>query len=77
MENLSGISTTQFKDVKLKQEFISRSRMKIVLADSSKFSGNSLVQVAEWSEVDILITDSGIPREAADDLSKKVDLIIV
>ena len=77
VENLSGISTTQFKDVKLKQEFISRSRMKIVLADSSKFSGNSLVQVAEWSEVDILITDSGIPREAADDLSKKVDLIIV
>ncbi len=77
VQNLTGISTTQFNDVKLKREFIDRSRKKIVLADSSKFFSNSLVQVAVWSHIDVLITDSGIPRDAAADLAGKVELIIV
>ena len=77
VQNLTGISTTQFNDVKLKREFIDRSRKKIVLADSSKFFSNSLVQVAVWSQIDVLITDSGIPRDAAADLAGKVELIIV
>ena len=60
----------------MKQEFIHRSRRTVVLADSSKFASASLVEVADWTQVDTLITDSGIDPEQARQLSEKLELVI-
>ena len=72
-----GISTARFADVELKREFIRRSQKRVVLTDSSKFYTASLVEVAAWSELDALVTDSRIPPEDAERLRGQVELILI
>ena len=50
----------------------------IVVCDSSKFLRKSFVKIASISEVDVIITDTGIPAaEKAKLLEMHVDLNIV
>lgn len=76
VQGRGGICSTGFHDIPVKQEFIHRSRRTVVLADSSKFASASLVEVADWTQVDTLITDSGIDPEQARQLSEKLELVI-
>ena len=76
VQGRGGICSTGFHDIPVKQEFIHRSRRTVVLADSSKFASASLVEVADWTQVDTLITDSGIDPEQARQLAEKVELVI-
>lgn len=75
--NRDGICSTNFYDVDVKREFLKRSRKSIVLLDSSKFNKSSLVKVAEWDEIDLVITDSNIREEDEIKLSQKTQLEIV
>lgn len=75
--NRSGICSKGFDEIRVKQEYLKRSSKKIVLADSSKFSRVSLVEVAPWNDIDILITDSQIPPNTRQSLAQILDLIIV
>ena len=75
--NKGGISTASFSDVRLKREYILHSRKRVVLTDSSKFQYTALVEVAPWSDIDILITDRGAPRDMIEQLREVVDIIIV
>ena len=50
----------------------------IVLADSSKFGRRGFVKIADFDEIDMLITDSRLPDKAAASLEAMgVDLRIV
>lgn len=51
-----GISINTFQEVPLKQAMLRASDTKIVLADSSKISLNTMGQIALLNEVDLLIT---------------------
>ena len=77
VQGRGGICSTDFHDIPVKQEFIRRSRRTVVLADSSKFTTGSLVEVAGWDEVDTLITDRGIDPAQAQHLAEKLELILV
>ncbi|HEX5023919.1 MAG TPA: transcriptional repressor AgaR [Agriterribacter sp.] len=62
-----GLSTPNVEEAHLNRVMMSISKQVIVVADSSKFHKRSFAFIAPVSEIDILITDSGIP---ADDQKK-------
>lgn len=76
IKNRNGIYSKGFLEVYTKRNLISRSNKKIVLADSNKFTKTSLVEVAPWSELDVLITDAGIPDSVRLELEKSIEVII-
>ena len=76
VQNRNGICAKGFEEIQIKQEYIRRCNRSIVLADSSKFTHASLVEVAPWSDVDLLITDSGIPNDTRKQLEEMVNVVI-
>lgn len=73
----SGPSVKTFPDAQMKQEVLKNSRKKIVLADSSKFITNAVVQYTEWGNIDALVTDADAPADAVEALRGTVDVITV
>lgn len=56
-----GISTTSAQEAKLNQKMISIAQQVIVLADSSKFGRKSFGKIADFSHIDIIISND-IPK---------------
>lgn len=48
---------------------------RIVVADSAKAHYSSMLQYASWSEIDYLVTDSGLPVKTLEALNKKTKVI--
>jgi DeoR/GlpR family transcriptional regulator of sugar metabolism len=65
-----GLSHTNISEVTIKQAMIHSSREVILLADTTYFGEDSLVQVAPLSVVHKLITDDALPASMRLDLSK-------
>lgn len=53
-----GISTTNAQEAMLNQKMIDVAQQVIVLADSSKFGRKSFGKIADFSKVDVIISDS-------------------
>jgi len=53
----AGLFDYSLDDSEMKRVFLRRSSRKIVLCDASKFHRMSLVQVADFGEVDLIVTD--------------------
>lgn len=53
-----------FEEVPIKQAMLHAAKQVFLLADSSKFVKTGFVKVCNLSEVDSIITDSGIPKES-------------
>jgi DeoR family glycerol-3-phosphate regulon repressor len=64
-----GIFDYSAEDSELKRVYLRRSARKVVLCDSLKFRRMSLVQVASFSEIDVLVTDAKPPPEIMDALA--------
>ncbi|MBO1308176.1 DeoR/GlpR transcriptional regulator [Enterococcus sp. 669A] len=77
VKNRKGFCTSSLIDAESKRMMLRKSTKKIVLLDNSKFEATSLVQVAPWSEVDIVITNKGIPRDYERMISAFAQLILV
>lgn len=75
-QSCSGPSSKSFYDAQIKRDMINNSRIKIVLADSSKFVTNAFVRFADWSDIDYLITDGDAPAAMLDMLQKKVEIVL-
>lgn len=60
-----GIFDYSFDDSELKRVYLSRSTRKVLLCDGSKFHRMSLVQVAAFHDVDMLVTDVAPPADIA------------
>lgn len=58
-----GLSTPNVEEAHLNRMMMSISKQVIVVADSSKFQKRSFAFIAPIAEMDILITDDGIPDE--------------
>lgn len=61
----NGFFDYSFEDADLKQLYLKRSALKVVLCDASKFQRMSLVLVAPLTDADVLITDEAPPPELA------------
>lgn len=73
-----GITTTDIREADLNKAMMRAAQKTIVLADSSKFGRRGFVKIADFDDVDMLITDSNLPDKAASALeSTGVDLRIV
>ncbi|MDE7437677.1 MAG: DeoR/GlpR family DNA-binding transcription regulator [Muribaculaceae bacterium] len=72
-----GITTTDIREADLNKAMMRAARKTIVLADSSKFGRSGFVKIADFDEIDMIITDSNLPDKAAQVLeSMGVDLRI-
>lgn len=59
-----SITNANVNETFLKRAMIKAGRKLIVLADSKKFSNNCFMTVCDFSQVDVLITDSNIKEES-------------
>jgi DeoR/GlpR family transcriptional regulator of sugar metabolism len=66
-----GISTTDANEAYTKDLIMSRSEKVIVLVDSSKIGSPSFASSGTIADIDILITDAGIPEKALKELRRK------
>lgn len=64
-----GVFDYSLDDSELKRVFLRRSSRKIVLCDASKFHRMSLVQVADFGEIDLIVTDMAPPADIANALA--------
>ncbi|HIR28872.1 MAG TPA: DeoR/GlpR transcriptional regulator [Candidatus Choladousia intestinigallinarum] len=73
----NGPTSKQFINAQIKKEIIQHSAQNIVLADSSKFISNAVLQFCNWSDIDALITDSKAPSDMIDNLRKQTEVVVV
>ena len=73
-----GLSTTHIQEACLNQAMIAAATKTIVLADSSKFGRRGFSKICNMSDIDWVITDSGIsPKmlEAIEERGVKVTIV--
>ncbi|HCE43748.1 MAG TPA: DeoR family transcriptional regulator [Lentisphaeria bacterium] len=72
-----GISTTDADEAFTKELILKRAGKAILLADSSKLGKKSFAVSGALSDIDVVITDSGVPSAIARDLRKNgIDLLV-
>ncbi len=63
-----GVSSPSSDKALLKEAVLAASTRSVLVADSTKYGASSMVKVFGLDRLDLVITDSGLPRETADDL---------
>lgn len=71
-----GLTTPYPMHTALQKQIIASSSYRILLADHSKFGRNAMEHIAELSEIDLIITDSGISDEILETYRKYVNIIV-
>lgn len=64
-----GLTTPDFAEAAVKRALVAAARRTVVLADHSKFGRTNLALVATLSQVDTIITDSGVDIELAEEFA--------
>jgi DeoR/GlpR family transcriptional regulator of sugar metabolism len=73
-----GYSTADSNDADVKEQMIRAAEKTYILTDSSKFERNCLVSFADFSDIHLTITDSGIPSKVFKEFQKRgIDLRVV
>ena len=73
-----GITTYSEQEASLNKLMCSISDQVIAVVDSSKFGKRSFHVIREFGDIDVLITDSGIPDEYLENLQlKNIEIIVV
>ena len=73
-----GISTPIVYEATFCKTLIDIAKKRVVVTDSSKFQKRSFVKIASMDEIDMVITDQGIPEEDRLKLEKmSLDLVLV
>lgn len=75
--NRNGFCTSSFTDAVIKRQLLAKSAKKIVLLDANKFKTASLIEVAPWSDVDLVISNKGIPPEIQQTIETQTRLILI
>lgn len=57
-----GLSTPDRDEAAVKRAMVAASRRVVTLADSSKFGQEAVVRFAGLGEIDVLVTDDGLPK---------------
>ena len=73
-----GITTSTLDEAKLTRKMMKASSQNIVLADSSKFGQRGFGRICALEDIDVIITDDGIPEQMVTIVEEAgVDLFIV
>ena len=72
----TGPCTKIFSDAQLKRDVITSANKSVVLADHTKFSTNAIMQYADWSDVDVFITDAGASSDEIATLERCVEVLV-
>ncbi len=59
-----GMTTPDSSEAAVKRAFIASARQRVLLTDHTKFGLDHFAHVGDLSEVDVLVTDSGLPDSA-------------
>lgn len=65
-----GPTSKNYNDIDAKNAIIKNSTKAVVVCDSSKFHESGMLQYARWEDIDLIITDTGIPAQIKTDLEK-------
>ncbi|MDR1373867.1 MAG: DeoR/GlpR family DNA-binding transcription regulator [Treponema sp.] len=76
VKNQNGLGGVSFEDAEAKRAYRKNSALVIAMIDSSKFSQCAMVSAVPWEDVDILVTDRGIPDQDRECLKKLVKLAV-
>lgn len=68
----AGITNTNTSELAIKRAMIASAATTIVVADHSKLGRRTLARVAEIDEIDLIVTDHDVPREAAQPYGDKL-----
>jgi DeoR family fructose operon transcriptional repressor len=63
-----GLTTPDSAEAAVKSAFVAAARRTVLLADHSKYNTSHFAHVADLSQIDVIITDSALPDEAAHEL---------
>ena len=73
-----GLSTPNVEESQVNRAMARIAKEKILVADSSKFGKRSLSRIVPLSDIDVLITDRGLPAETQTELrSLELKLVLV
>jgi DeoR family transcriptional regulator of aga operon len=73
-----GLSTPNVEESQVNRAMARIAKERILVADSSKFGKRSLSRIVPLSEIDVLITDRGLPAETQTELrSLELKLVLV
>ncbi|HET9058805.1 MAG TPA: DeoR/GlpR family DNA-binding transcription regulator [Acidimicrobiales bacterium] len=73
----AGLTTPNISEAETNRAFISRCRKLVVVADHTKWRTTALCTMAPLSDVDVLISDDGLPPEAQRQLKSQVKELVV
>lgn len=76
-KNSLGPCTASFEESGIKSKLVEKSEKAIVLADSSKFNNSGLFTFCDWSNINMLITDTRVNKQDLRQLKKLTDVVTV
>ena len=65
----SGLTTPDRVEAEIKAAMINAARRTVVLADHSKFGADAFAKFAKLEEIDVVISDSGLDKDAASSIA--------
>lgn len=72
-----GLVTPNYHEAGNKRAMMEVSRRRVLLVDSSKLGRHALARFGEIAEMDVIVTDAGIPRHELDALRRQAGRMIV
>jgi DeoR family fructose operon transcriptional repressor len=72
-----GLTTTDQSEAVTKKAMIAAARRVILLCDHSKIGVDDFFQFADLADVDVVVTDSGLNADLADDLRAAVPSLVL
>lgn len=73
----AGLTTPNLLEAETDRALVAAAGRTVVVADHSKWGVVGLARIVGLADVDLVITDQGVPTDAADSASDTVDLVLV
>lgn len=77
MDEASGLSTPNLAEAQTNRELVRNARSVVVTADHTKWGTSGLSSFADLEQIDVLVTDAGIPDAAHQVLSERVGRLVI
>jgi DeoR/GlpR family transcriptional regulator of sugar metabolism len=77
MSPRTGFTTPNLMEAGINRLFVAAARRLVVLADHTKWETVGIATIAPLEDADVLITDSGLPDQAREQLAERVGELVV
>lgn len=72
----TGPCTSIYSEAEVKKVMLQRANRSVVLCDSSKFSEECMIQIADWSQISCFVTDAAAPQRALDEIRRTTRVLV-